>query len=83
MKTKKKYKILDYYINLPWTYTIEQVVDECKNKIYVVRVNELPGICTDAASLDEAMELIKEPMRAAFEFYMEHGEEIPEPTPTR
>jgi predicted HicB family RNase H-like nuclease len=25
------------------------------------------------------MDLIKEPMKAAFEFYMEHGEEIPEP----
>jgi predicted RNase H-like HicB family nuclease len=79
MELKKKYKNLDYYLNLPWTYTIEQARDEDKNKIYIVRVNELPGICTDATSLDEAMELIKEPMRAAFEFYMENGENIPEP----
>ena len=79
MESKKKYKSLEYYLNLPWTYTIEQARDENKNKIYIVRVNELPGICTDALSLDEAMELIKEPMKAAFEFYMENGENIPEP----
>lgn len=79
MESKKKYKNLNYYLNLPWTYTVEQARDEKKNKIYVVRVNELPGICTDASSLDEAMELIKEPMQAAFEFYMENGEDIPEP----
>jgi predicted RNase H-like HicB family nuclease len=79
MESKKKYKNLDYYLSLPWTYTVEQASDENKNKIYVVRVNELPGICTDATSLDQAMELIKEPMKAAFEFYIENGEDIPEP----
>lgn len=79
MESKKKYKSLNYYLSLPWTYTVEQAKDEDKNKIYIVRVNELPGICTDASSLDEAMKLIKEPMKAAFEFYMENGENIPEP----
>ena len=79
MDTKKRYKNLNYYLNLPWTYTVEQSRDENENKIYVVQVNELPGICTDAPSLDKAMELIKEPMIAAFEFYMENGEVVPEP----
>jgi len=79
MDTKKHYESLNYYLNLPWTYTVEQSKDENENKIYIVRVNELPGICTDAPSLDEAMELIKEPMTAAFEFCMENGEDIPEP----
>ena len=79
MESKKKYKSINHYLSLPWTYTVEQVRDEDKNKIYVVRVNELPGICTDAISLDEAKESIKEPMKAAFEFYMENNEEIPEP----
>lgn len=79
MDIKKKYKSIHHYLNLPWTYTVEQSRDENKNKIYVVRVNELPGICTDAPSLDEAMELIKEPMTAALEFYIENGEDIPEP----
>ncbi len=79
MESKKKYKSLKYYLSLPWTYTVEQASDENKNRIYVVRVNELPGICTDATSLDEAMKLIQEPMTAAFEFYMENNEDIPEP----
>jgi predicted RNase H-like HicB family nuclease len=77
--TKKQYKNLNYYLNLPWTYTVEQSISKSKKKIYIVRVNELPGICTDAMSLDEAMDLIKEPMAAAFEFYIENNEDIPEP----
>jgi predicted RNase H-like HicB family nuclease len=79
MATKKQYKKLSYYLNLPWTYTVEQAKDENNNKIYVVCVNELPGICTDAPSLDEAMKLIQEPISAAIEFYMENNQEIPEP----
>ena len=79
MESKKKYESLNYYLSLQWTYTVEQTKDENKNKIYVVRVNELPGICTDSTSLDEAMKLIKEPMKAAFEFYMENNEDIPKP----
>jgi antitoxin HicB len=79
MATKKQYKKLSYYLNLPWTYTVEQSKDENNNKIYVVCVNELPGICTDAPSLDEAMKLIQEPIEAAIEFYMENNQEIPEP----
>jgi predicted RNase H-like HicB family nuclease len=75
----KRYKSLSYYLGLPWTYTVEQSIDDKKNKIYVVRVNELPGVCTDATSLDEAMKLIKEPMLATFEFYIENGEDIPVP----
>jgi hypothetical protein len=39
----------------------------------------LPSICTDAPTIEEALELIKEPMTAAFELYMKHKEEIPEP----
>jgi antitoxin HicB len=79
MITKKKYRKIDEYLDLPWTYTVEQAKDENNEKIYVVRVNELPGICTDAPSLDEAIELIKEPMTAAIEFYMENNQDVPEP----
>lgn len=79
MVTKKRYKSLAYYMNLPWTYKVEQSIDNAKNKIYIVRVNELPGICTGATALVEAMELIKEPMHAALEFYIENNEDIPEP----
>lgn len=76
---KKKYKSLDYYLELPWTYTIEQAHDEKNKRIYIIKVNELPGVATDAHSIEQAMELIKEAMTLAFEMYMESGDEIPEP----
>ena len=76
---KNKYKTLDYYLNLPWTYTIEQALDEHDKKIYVIRVNELPGAVTDAPTVEKAMKLIKEVMMISFEMYMESGDEIPEP----
>jgi predicted RNase H-like HicB family nuclease len=79
MVVKKQYKNLNYYLNLPWTYTVEQAKDENDNKIYVVCVNELPGICTDAPWVDEAMQLIQEPISAVIEFYMENNQDIPEP----
>lgn len=77
MKKNNK-KDIKYCLNLPWTYTVEQTHDNGEF-LYVVCVNELPGICTDAPTVAEAMELIKEAMVGAFELYMQHGEEIPEP----
>jgi len=79
MVMKNKKKDLYYYLNLPWTYTVELDKDNKGKKIYIVSVNELSGIKTDAYTLDEAMENIKEPMEAMFELYMEMGKEIPEP----
>lgn len=75
---QKKIKSIDYYLNLPWTYTVETAQEKGK-KIYIVHVNELPGVSTDAPTLPEAMELIKESMEGVFELYLENGEEIPEP----
>ena len=67
-------KNINYYLNLPWTYTIEK-----EENYYVIKVNELPGVCTDAESLDEGMELIKEAIQGAIKLYLKNGEEIPEP----
>ena len=79
MDTKKKIKkTIDYYLNLPWTYTIETTHENGK-LLYIVYVNELPGICTDAPTLDEAMNLIKEAIAAAIQLYIENNEEVPEP----
>jgi predicted RNase H-like HicB family nuclease len=78
MATSNKNKDIHYYLNLPWTYTIE-TTRETGELLYIVHVNELPGIATDAPTLGEAMELIKEAMIGAFKLYMKHGEEIPEP----
>lgn len=75
MATKKTTK---YYLTLPWSYTIEQEVEKGKH-FYIIRVNELPGVCTDAETIEEGMELIKEAIEAAVKLYLKNGEEVPEP----
>lgn len=75
----KKVKNLNYYRNLPWTYIVEEDKDNDGNKIYIVKVNELPGIMTDAYTPGEAFELIKEAMDGAFKLYNKLGKKIPEP----
>ncbi len=74
-----KNKDVEYYLNLPWTYTIETDFDEHKKQIFIVRVNELPGVCTDAPTVNEAMDLIKEAMIGTFRLYLKQGDQIPEP----
>lgn len=71
-------KPLKYYLSLPWSFTIEQE-GEKTNRYYIIRVNELPGICTDAETVEEGMELIKEAIEAAIKLYLKNGEVIPEP----
>ena len=78
MAIKNKTKDIKYYLALPWTYTVE-TTQENGQLLYIVHVNELPGIATDAPTLQEAMELIKEAMTGAFKLYLKHGDEIPEP----
>ncbi len=77
MVTNKK-KNIQYYLQLPWTYTIETAKDQDK-PYYIIHVNELPGISTDALTIAEGMEAIKEAMIATFELYIKHGEIVPEP----
>jgi predicted RNase H-like HicB family nuclease len=69
---------LPYYMGLPWTYTVE-TTKETGTLLYIVYVNELPGICTDAPSLDEAFDSIKEALAGVLELYIKMGDEIPLP----
>lgn len=74
----KKQKKLEYYLNLPWTYTIEKEIHKGKS-YYIIRVNELPGICTHHENLNKGMEEIKDAISCAVEIYQEKGEPVPEP----
>ena len=65
-------------MGLNWSYTIEQETHKGKH-YYIIRVNELPGVCTDAESIEEGMELIQEAIAGAVKLYLKHGEPIPEP----
>lgn len=75
-------KDLEYYLGLNWTYTIEQDVHKGK-KFYIIRVNELPGVCTDAKSVEEGMRNIQDAILATIELYLEQGDQIPEPIKNR
>jgi predicted RNase H-like HicB family nuclease len=69
---------LKYYLNLNWSYTIEQETHKGR-KYYIIRVNELPGVCTDAETIEEGMKLIKEAIEGAVRLYLKNQEEVPEP----
>jgi|688.fasta_scaffold26243_3 antitoxin HicB len=75
MGTKKN---LEYYLNLNWSYTIEQSKHK-KKKFFIIRVNELPGVCTDAKTIEEGMKNIQEAIAGTIELYLERGDPIPEP----
>ncbi len=75
----KKNKDLHYYLNLPWTYTVEEDMDNKEKKIYIVSINELPGVQTDAYTREEAFMEIEDALHAALELYIEMGDTIPEP----
>jgi predicted RNase H-like HicB family nuclease len=61
---------------LNWTYTIEQDSHEgCP--FYIIRVNELPGICTDAESVEEGLIEIQSAIKAACQLYIQNEEDIP------
>lgn len=71
-------KKIKYYLNLNWSYTVEQETHKGK-RYYIIRVNELPGICTDAETLEEGMQNIKEAIEGAVRLYLKNGEVVPEP----
>lgn len=75
MDTKKDLK---YYLGLNWSYTIEQSTLKGK-KFFIIRVNELPGVCTDAKTVEEGMKDIQDAIAAAIELYLEQGDPVPEP----
>lgn len=69
---------LKYYLGLNWSYTIEQDIHKGK-RFYIIRVNELPGVCTDAKTIEEGMKEIQDAIKATIELYLEQGDPIPEP----
>jgi len=79
MDTKNKKQTIDYYLNLPWTYTVEMGKDNDGKKIYIISVNEFPDVQTHAYTAAEAFEIVKEPLEAIIEIYLEQNKPIPEP----
>ncbi len=72
-------KDINYYMQLPWSYTIETEKDETGDIIYVARLSEIPEVVSDGATIPEALESIKEAMELFFDMSLEAGDAIPEP----
>ena len=75
MATKKNVK---YYMSLNWSYAIEQDTHKGTH-YYIIRVNELPGVCTDATTIEEGMREIRDAIEGAIRLYLKNKEPIPEP----
>ena len=78
---KMKHKELNYYLHLPWTYSVETETHKGKS-YYIIRVNELPGVCTDAEDLNQGMKEIKEAIACTIEAYYDLNRPIPVPPQT-
>ena len=65
-------------MNLNWSYTIEQETHKSTH-YYIIRVNELPGVCTDAPNIEKGMHDIREAIEGAVRLYLKNKEPIPEP----
>lgn len=61
-----------------WTYTVEKEIHK-GTSYYIIRVNELLGICTHHEDLNEGMKEIKEAIACAVEIYQEREDPVPEP----
>ena len=70
---------VNYYLNLPWTFTIEQEKRGGVCLAYSVRVNEWPGVATDAPTISEAFEGIYEALALVITMSLEEGDILPEP----
>lgn len=71
-------KGLEYYLNLKWSYTVEKDEHDGED-FFIIRVNELPGVCSDGETIEEAARNIQDAISATIELYLEQGDPIPEP----
>ncbi len=72
------YQPLSFYLNLPWSYTIEKC-EEDGDSYYLMRINELPGCMTDGKTLEEAAEQIHEALEGYLLGMMDANNPIPTP----
>ena len=73
-------KNLEYYMKLPYTYTLTPINDE-SGLYYFAKVLELDGCMSDGKTKDEALGNLMEAMEVWLETGIEHNDTIPEPTP--
>ena len=78
MLAKYYEKNLDYYLDLPYSISIQRREDE-DGVCYVSRVLELDGCHSHGTTKDEAFANLQEAMEGYLEVKLEYGDPIPEP----
>lgn len=69
-------KNLDYYLGLPYKYTIYPAPEGG----YVIEIPDLPGCISQGETIEEAANMIEDAKRGWLEVALDQGAEIPEPT---
>jgi antitoxin HicB len=72
-------KNLEYYMNLPYTITLQPEEDNDGSLIYIAELQEIPYIIGDGKTQNEALKTLKIHMRMAIKSYLKAGLPIPEP----
>ena len=73
-------KDIEYYMKLPYTYTLTPISDE-SGFYYFAKVLELDGCMSNGTTREEALCNLMEAMEGWLEVGIEHNDVIPEPTP--
>ena len=66
-------KDLDYYLGLKWTYIIQQESTD-EHEYFVISVPELPGVSTDAETIEQGMREIQDAIKGAIRLYLKQGD---------
>ncbi len=71
-------KDIEYYMNLPYNYLIQPVLDESEN-YYYGKVLELDGCQSTGENFEETYSNLLEAMKGWLEVKLEYNDPIPEP----
>jgi predicted RNase H-like HicB family nuclease len=72
-------KTIDEYLDLPYAFVVTRDVDEEGRAGWVAEVEELPGCISQGGTPDEALENVRDAMRAWISVALDDGVEVSEP----
>lgn len=72
-------RTIDEYLDLPYAFVITHDVDEEGRAGWVAEVEELPGCISQGVTPAEALEHLRDAMRAWISVALDDGVEVPEP----
>ncbi len=73
----KKYKSMEYYLSLPWTF--ETIPSDDETESWTTRIKELPGCMSHGKTPEKSLHHIKDAITSSILASMELKKNIPEP----